>query len=208
MITLYQSPTSIARALQIVLEDVGAEYISHRIDFTKSDQRSPEFLQINPKARVPALVTEQGILTETPAILVYLAQLFPQAGLIPLDDPFAFAKVQEFNAYIASTIHVAHAHRGRGYRWVEASDEAALAAMRNFVPTSVAAAFALVETDMLAGPFVMGDTYTICDPYLFTVAQWLELDGIDPASLPRVAAHRAMMLARPAVQRAIEKSLA
>lgn len=207
MITLYQSPSSIARALQIVLEEVGAPYVSQRIDFAKNDQKNPDFLKLNPKGRVPALVTDQGVLTETPAILLYLAQLYPQAKLAPLDDPFALARVQEFNSYLCSTLHIAHAHRQRGTRWVEASDEAALLAMRSFVPKSVYAAFSLIETDLLRGPFVMGEHYTICDPYLFTIAQWLELDGVDLAALPRVVAHRAMMSARPAVQRAIEKSL-
>jgi glutathione S-transferase len=208
MLTLFQSPTSIARAVQIVLEEIGAPYAAHRIDFTQNQQNSPDFLSVNPKGRVPALVTEHGLITETPAILLYLAQTFPQAGLAPLDDPFALAKLQEFNNYLASTVHVAHAHRRRGTRWVEASDEAALASMHGFVPKSMAASMALIETELLRGPFVMGADYTICDPYLFTIAQWLETDEVDPAGLPRVAAHRAMMLERPAVQRAIEKSLA
>jgi glutathione S-transferase len=73
---------------------------------------------------VPALVTDDGILTETPAILAYLAQRFPQAKLAPLDDPFAFAMVQAFNSYLCSTVHVAHAHRMRGTRW--ADDPAAI----------------------------------------------------------------------------------
>jgi len=208
MLTLFQSPSSIARAVMIVLEEIGAPYTSHRIDFTQNQQSSAAFLAINPKARVPALVTDRGILTETPAILLYLAQCHPTAGLAPLDDPFALAQVQEFNAYMSSTVHVAHAHRARGHRWVEADDTATLTAMRNFVPKGVKAAFDLIENSLLRGPFVMGEAYTICDAYLFTIAQWLELDGIDPADLPRVADHRARMLARPAVQRAIERSVA
>jgi glutathione S-transferase len=67
-------------------------------------------LAINPKGRVPALVTHADILTETPAILAYIAQRYPQANLAPLDDPFAFARMQAFNSYLCSTVHVAHAH--------------------------------------------------------------------------------------------------
>ena len=73
-----------------------------------------DFLAINPKGRVPALVTERGILSETPAILLFIAQSFPQAGLAPLNDPFATAQLQAFNNYLCSTVHVAHAHGGRG----------------------------------------------------------------------------------------------
>ena len=66
---------------------------------------------------MPALVTDKGIITENPAILAYVAQTFPKAKLAPLDDPFAFAQVQSFNSYLCGTVHVAHAHKGRGYRW-------------------------------------------------------------------------------------------
>jgi glutathione S-transferase len=129
------------------------------------------------------MVTDQDILTETPAILAFIAQNFPQAGLAPLADPFAFAQVQAFNSYLCSTVRVAHAHGKRGHRW--ADDPATIAAMQRKVPQSVSACFDLVEQDMLKGPWVMGETYTICDPYLFTLAQWLEDDGVDPARFPK-----------------------
>ena len=111
MFTLYYAPTTCAFASHIALEDAGAPYKLHRIDFKAAEQRSAPYLAINPKARVPALVTERGVLTETPAILAFIAQSFPQAKLAPLDDLFAFAELQAFNAYLCSTVHVAHAHR-------------------------------------------------------------------------------------------------
>ena len=122
-------------------------YSSVRIDFSIDEQRSPDYLRINPKGRVPALVTDRGILTETPAMLVFIAQSFPQAQLAPLDDPYAFAKVQEFNLYLCATLHVAHAHRMRGHRW--ADDPAAIAEMQRKVPESVGACYDLIEREML-----------------------------------------------------------
>ena len=74
--------------------------------------------------------------------------------------------------------------------------------MKRAVPRSVRASFELIEKKMFAGPWVMGETYTICDPYLFTLAQWLEADGVDPTGLPRIADHRRRMAERPAVRRA------
>ncbi|WP_163364217.1 glutathione S-transferase family protein, partial [Klebsiella aerogenes] len=76
----------------------------------------PEYLAVNAKARVPSLVTPRGVLTESPAILAYIAQSYPAAKLAPLDDPFAFAEAQAFNSYICSTLHINHAHRMRGTR--------------------------------------------------------------------------------------------
>jgi glutathione S-transferase len=206
MLKLYYAPNTCALATHIALEEVGADYTTVRLSFAANEQRGADYLAINPKARVPALATERGVLTETPAMLAFVAQSFPQAGLAPLADPYAFAQVQAFNSYLCSTVHVAHAHRMRGYRW--ADDEAAIAAMQRAVPRSVGACFELIEQTMLKGPWVMGETYTLCDPYLFTLAQWLEGDGVDPTSIPAVMAHRQRVSERAAVRRAVAAELA
>jgi glutathione S-transferase len=201
MLTLYYTPGTCALATHIALIDAGADYELKRIDFKKGEQRSTEFLAVNPKGRVPTLATPNGILTETPALLTFVAQSFPNADLAPLNDPFAFAGLQAFNAFLSSTLHVAHAHGPRGNRWTD--DPAAQQALRSYMPTAVTAAFALVEDSMLQGPFVLGDTYSIADPYLFTMATWIEGDGVDISAIPRVMQHRAMMSKRPSVIRAL-----
>ncbi|GAC1335995.1 MAG: glutathione S-transferase family protein [Beijerinckiaceae bacterium] len=206
MIKLYYAADTCSLASHIVLEEAGAEYALARISFARNEQRSPDYLAINPKGRVPVMVTEHGSLTETPAMLAFVAQRFPRARLAPLDDPFAFAEVQAFNSFLCSTLHVAHAHRMRGHRW--ADDEAAIAAMQRKVPDSVGACYDLIERHMFRGPWVMGDAYTICDPYLFTIAQWMEGDGVDPARYPLVADHRRRMSERPSVRKAIAQELA
>jgi glutathione S-transferase len=206
MIKLFYAINTCSLASHIALEEAGAAYTTVRINFANNEQRRPEYLAINPKGRVPAMVTDRGTLTETPAMLAYIAQRFPQAGLAPLDDPFAFAEVQAFNSYLCSTVHVAHAHRMRGRRW--ADEPAAIAEMQRKVPQSVGACFELIEHDMLKGPWVMGEAYTICDPYLFTLAGWLEGDGVDLTRLPRVMAHWRRVSERPTVQRAVGAELA
>jgi glutathione S-transferase len=206
MLTLYYAPGTCALASHIALVDAGAAYELKRVDFGSTEQQSPGYLKINPKGRVPAMVTSRGILTETPAMLAFIAQSFPAAKLAPLEDPFALAELQAFNSYLCSTVHVAHAHRMRGYRWVD--DPAAIAAMQKKVPQSVGACFDLINRMMLKGPWVMGETYTIGDPYLFTLAQWVEGDGVDLSLIPRVIDHRSRMLQRPNVKRAIAEESA
>jgi len=206
MLKLYFAPHTCALATHIALIDAGAEFQLSRIDFATTQQRSPGYLAINPKGRVPALVTDRGVLTETPAMLAFVAQSFPDKKLAPLDDPFAFAEVQAFNSYLCSSLHVAHAHRMRGYRW--ASEETSFKDMQRTVPKSVGDGFALLEEHMLRGTWVMGETYTIADAYLFTLAQWLEADGVDTTHIPRVMAHRARMADLPNVRRAISEELA
>ncbi|MBV9530712.1 MAG: glutathione S-transferase N-terminal domain-containing protein [Bradyrhizobium sp.] len=203
MYKLYYAPGTCALASHITLEEVGAAYSAVRIDFKSNQQNSPEYLAINPKGRVPALVTDRGVLTETPAILAFLAQSFPQANLAPFDDAFALGQLQAFTSYLCSSVHVAHAHKLRGYRW--ASEETSFADMKRMVPKSVGASLALIERNMLKGPWVMGATYTVCDPYLFTVGQWLEGDEVDLSTLPKVTDHRKRMAERPAVRKVMEE---
>lgn len=200
-LTLYYAPGTCAQAVRIALEEAQAPYTPVRMDFASQQQRSPEYLAINPKGRVPALVTEHGVLTETPALLAYVAQRFAQAGLAPA-DAFGFARMQEFNSYLASTVHVAHAHRPRASRW--ADEPEAQAAMQRKVPANMTECFDVIERRYLGdGPWVLGGQYTVADGYLFTVAGWLKSDGVDIARFPKVHAHSQRMAARPAVQRAL-----
>jgi glutathione S-transferase len=198
---LYFAPGTCALATHIALEEAGARYEAVAVDFGSQAQRSPEYLAMNPKGRVPALVTENGTLTETPGLLLFVAQRFPASELAPLADPFALAQVQEFNSYLCSTVHVAHAHGRRGPRW--ADDPVAIEAMKRKVPATMTECAELIEGKLLKGPWVRGEQYTICDPYLFTIASWLEGDGVDTGKLPKIIEHRRRMLARPAVQRAV-----
>ncbi|UFZ07373.1 glutathione S-transferase N-terminal domain-containing protein [Bradyrhizobium ontarionense] len=206
MLKLYYTPGTCALASHIVLAEAGADYSVEKIDFKTGQQSSPGYLAINPKGRVPALVTERGILTETPAMLAYIAQMFPQAGLAPLDDAFAFAEVQSFNSYLCSTVHIAHAHKMRGHRW--ANEESSFADMKRKIPETMRASFSLIEQKMLRGPWVMGEQYTICDPYLFTIAQWLEGDSVDINAFPKVAEHFRRMSERVAVKKAFAEQAA
>jgi glutathione S-transferase len=198
MIKLYYAPGSCSLASHIALEEAGAEYIAERLSFAANQQQSPEYKAINPKGRVPAVVTDRGVLTETPAILAFIAQSYPKARLAPLGDAFAFAQLQAFNSYLCSTVHVAHAHKGRGTRW--ADDPAAIAEMKRKVPESVGACFDLIEKGLI-GPWAMGDSFTVSDPYLFTLSGWAEGDGLDLSRYPKVMDHRRRMSERPAVRK-------
>jgi glutathione S-transferase len=202
MLKLYYAPGTCALASHIALEEAGANFEAIRLSFKDEDQKKPDYLKINPKARVPALVTDRGVLTETPALLIYIAQSFPAARLAPLDDPFALAKVQAFNSYLCSTVHVAHAHRMRGTRWTD--DAAAIESMKKKVPQTVGECFALIEREMFEGPWVMGKDYTVADGYLYTLTQWLGGDGVDIDKTPKIAEHFRRVGERPAVRKAVE----
>jgi glutathione S-transferase len=199
--TLYSAPRTCALASHIALEQAGANYEVVRLDFRANAQREPGYLAINPKGRVPALATPRGVITETPAILAFVAQTHPDARLAPLDDPFAFGQAQAFANYLCSTVHPAHAHRVRGYRW--ADDPAAIEEMKRKAPQVMSDCFDMIEREMFIGPWVLGGDYSFCDPYLFTISGWLESHGLDVARWPRVADHFQRMSTDPAVRRVL-----
>ncbi len=201
MLTLYFAPATCALAAHLALESAGADYQAVRIDFGRNEQNSAGYLKLNPKGRVPALVTSRGILTETPAILLFIAQTHPQADLAPLDDAFELARMNAFNSYLSSTVHVAHAHGRRASRW--ADDPAAIADMQKKVPQTMSGCYELIEHEFFKGPWVMGERYTLSDLYLFTLSQWLAGDGVDVKRFPKVADHMQRMAELPIVRKVL-----
>jgi glutathione S-transferase len=205
MLKLFHAWGSCSLASLIALEEAGADYELVVMDTKAFDQRTPEYLEINPKGRVPALVTDLGVLTETPAILSYIPETHPAAGLLPV-DAWARAQAHAFNSYLCSTVHVAHAHKHRGYRWTD--DLVAQAAMTKDVPKNEIACFRLIEDEMFQGPWVLGDTFSVCDAYLFTLFGWLPGDGVDTEQFVRLADHSRRVADRAAVRKVLARQAA
>jgi glutathione S-transferase len=202
-LTLFGAKGSCSLATHIALEEAGADYKFVKVDTAAGEQNKPEYRAINPKGRVPALATPEGVLTENVALLQYVAHTHPKAKLAP-DNAFDLARMNAFNAWLASTVHVNHAHKMRGSRW---SDDAGVVDnLKLKVPANMTDCAALIESDFLKGPWVMGEHYTVADGYLYTIENWFVGDGVDMSRFPRLSAHMAAMAARPAVQR-VQKAL-
>ena len=153
---------------------------------------------------MPTLETPRGILTETSAILDYIAVQVPQAKLVPR-DAFMAAKMRETMIYLASTMHVNHAHGARGSRW--ADDPASWADMKQKVVQTMSDSAAYIEDKVMVGPFVMGDQFTLADPYLFVVSTWLPGDGVDMGKYPKIHALNKAMWERPSVRTALSDGI-
>lgn len=197
---LYYAKGTIAIATVIALHEAGIAFEPVRVDFRNAEQTQPEYRAINPKGRVPALVTDQGILTETGAILEHIADIAPEAGLRPA-DAFAAAKMREAMFYIGSTLHVNHAHGPRGNRW--ADSDSAIADMNAKVAETMTDSARHIEDHALQGPYVLGETLSLADPYLYAACLWLEGDGVRVAEFPKITAFLAAMNARASVARLI-----
>ncbi len=194
---LYFAPRTISVAVAIALEEAGLEYEAVQLDFAAGEQTKPAYRQINPKGRVPALAVDGGILTETGALLEFVAAKAPEAGLVPA-DPVMAARMREVMYYLASTMHVNHAHKLRGPRW--ADKKASWKDMKDKVPQTMTASCDYIVSNGLRGPFVLGETLSLADAYLYVVCSWLEGDGVDVSAFPKIIAFREAMEARPSVQ--------
>jgi len=181
MLTLYFSPGSSSMAPHIALHEVGAPFERHALSFARKEHRDPAFLAINPEGKVPTLLIDGRSLTEVAGILYYLARRFPEAALLPVDDPEAEAQVVAWMSFIASTLHPA---RRRG---IEAANKA----------------WALAELKLGGRAWAIG-RYSIADIHLFRLF-WRLVGSLKPdrATFPGLYAHYERMMARPAVQRTI-----
>ncbi len=200
MLTLYYAPHTCSLAPYIALEEAKADFTAYRVNFASGEQHSSKYRELNPKGRVPALATNRGVMSENVAILSYIAAEFPEANLAP-EDPWHNGLMVAFNCYLSSTVHVNHAHGRRGARWSD--DPSVIEALKLKVSKNMDECFSLIENEYLNGPYVMGEQFTVADTYLFTIASWMEGDGVDPARHPQLMAHRALMLSRPAVAKAV-----
>ncbi len=187
-------------APHIALEEAGADYQVTRLNMANGEHKQPDYLKINPKARVPALVTDKGIITENPAVLAFIAQTHPKSRLAP-NDPFLLAQLQGFMSYLCSTVHPAHAHKLRGARWSD--DPEVIDALKIKVPHNMTECFTLIQNEYLKGPWVMGEQFTVADCYLYILSTWLEGDGVDPNAVPGIIEHRDRMAGRPAVKKVL-----
>jgi len=194
---LYYAPGTISIAVAIALQEAGLEHETIKIDFAAQEQASPGYAQINPKGRVPALAIDGGILTETGALLDYIADMAPQADLRPT-DPVMAARMREVMYFLASTMHVAHAHKLRGHRW--ADQAASHQDMTAKVPQAMADCCSYICSNGLRGPYVLGDQISLADFYLYVICTWLTGDGVTLADFPKIKSFMTTMEQRDSVR--------
>ena len=188
-------------AAHVLLEDAGADYIGIPIDLKSGWQRSKEYLDINPKGRVPALIADGKVLTETPSILAYVAQMFPEKELAP-KEPFEFAFAQSINMYLSSTVHVGHAHKQRGGRW--ATDENAILNMKAKVTENMTEYAKTIQNHYFYGPWVLGENYSMCDPYLAVITKWFYDDGVNMDNFKLISEHYDRIRKRSSMMKILE----
>jgi glutathione S-transferase len=196
---LFYSPGACSLGIHVLLEEIGKPFEPALVSVRDGSNRKPEYLALNPKAKVPALLRDDGVvLTEFPAIAVWLARTNPKVGLLPT-DPDVEAQALEIMDYIVATVHMqgfTRVARPANFTPSEADIEAVKARGRELF----AAGMDLLDKGLEGREFAAGDHFSVADAALIFVENWApRADYPLPANL---AAHFARMKARPAVQRA------
>ncbi|QHS11095.1 glutathione S-transferase family protein [Sinimarinibacterium sp. NLF-5-8] len=205
---LFYSPGACSLASHIVLEELGVAYEAERVVIAEGENQTPAYKAINPRGRVPALAMgAQGdarVLTESIAILVYLGQTHPHAGLLPA-APEAFARMLEWMSWLASTVHQTGIRTIlKPERFTEDAASAAAIAARG--RTLVQDSYRDLEARLLPGQYAIGDRFSVLDAYLLVFYRWGNRVGFDMRrEFPRYAALMDTVRARPAVARVIEQ---
>lgn len=183
MLTFYFAPGSSSMAVHIALHETGAPFEARPMSFATKDMQKPEFRAINPNGKVPTLLVDGRVLTEVAGCLFYLARTYPDANLLPVDDPEAEAQVVSWMSFIASAIHPA---RQAG---IERAREV----------------WQIADKRLGANEWAVGSRYSIADIHLFRL-YWRTRDALEPKAggFANIEAHYQRVMARPAVRKTIE----
>jgi len=203
-ITLYYAPNTSAFAPLVALEEAGADYHAVPVSLANGEQHTPAYRAINPRGRVPVLVVDGMPLREVVAILGWICDRYPAAGLLP-GDPLARAQAFAWMTWIASTVHVALAQVRRPERY--ADDPAVQRALEAPGRAAFAAALAELEAHAAAtpSPYLIGDHFSVVDAYALVVRRWADGLGLERATFPHFADRTDALFARASVRRAVDR---
>lgn len=195
---LYYSPGACSLSPHIVLLEAGLPYTLVKTDLkTKKTEGGADYLAINSKGAVPALELDDGrVLTEGPAVVQYLADQKPESGLAPRAGTFERYQLMEILNYITSEVH-------KGFTPLFNPESSA--EMKQTSVSALSKKFDWLSGFLGGKNFLLGNTFTVADAYLFTVLNWTGFVKIDLAKWPALAAYKARIAQRPKVLAALKE---
>jgi glutathione S-transferase len=203
MLTLYYSPGACSLASHTTLEESGAQYEPHPVMLAKGEHKTDEYAKINPRQKVPALKVEDGtVITENTAILHYVANRFPEKNLT-LKDPAGAARVVSTCAWLSNTVHPCFTHIFRPERFSE--EQGALEGIKAAGRKAFFANLQEIDGILAKGPWMMGQQFTVADPYALVFYQWGTRIELPLKDLKNYTAWKDRMLQRPAVKKVLER---
>jgi glutathione S-transferase len=197
----YYSPGAASLSSHIALEEAGAQYEPRVIKLAENEQRKPEYLAINPRGRVPALQLEDGtVITESSAVLLYIAHKFPEAKLWP-ENPLHQAQVLEWLGYLASQAHIYFQQVRRPMRFAGQNPDV-FPKVKQAGMANLRTVYEDIEKRIAGRSYAVGDSLSIADLHLFVFFNWGRGAGfVAPAGSPNFMRWGATIGARPSIER-------
>ena len=202
MLTLYYSPGACSMASHITCEESGATYQPQAVALPKGEHKQPEYLKINPRGKVPALKTDDGVITENTAILTYLAKSYPDAKLLP-KDLAGEARCISMMAWLSNTVHPCFTHIFRPERFSD--DQNAHAGIKESGRKAFWANLQEIDSLVNGNQWMQGSQFTTCDPYALVFYGWGKRIDLPVTELKSYTAWKDRMVQRPAVRKILER---
>lgn len=200
--TLFYSPGACSLASHIALEETGRPYRAVETLLAKNQHQTPEYLAINPRGRVPALSVDGQVITENTAILTWIATAYPEAGLLPADTIPRMQCIAQM-AWFSNTPHIFQRAKFRPHRFVDREE------VYGDIRAKAVSSYweCMQEIDALIGDnhWMMGDAYTVVDPYALVFYGWGTSNGLPMHDLENYTRHKTHMLQRPAAVAVLER---
>lgn len=201
-ISLYYSPGACSFAPHVVLREIGLEFDLRKFSTADRSNYSPEYLAVNPKGRIPALLIDGFTLTENPAILAYLGRRHPEAGLYPSTAAEDEARCLEWLAWSSNTVHVAFAQILRPERFVPSED--AYPPVQASGHLNFQRCLAEIEAHLTRSSFAVGSQFTVVDPFWLVFYRWGIRQGYEIKRLyPAYTRYAEVLSQRPSVMAAL-----
>ena len=202
MYTLHYAPGSAAFAPHMMLEEIGADYALVEVDISKEKPRDPAFLKLNPNGWVPVLVHDDMVLHESAAIVMYLCDRHPEAGLAPAPDDPLRGRFYQWLVYMADTLQIAY--QMNYYPERHSTDPDHIPAVLDKAQERLTRVWGYIDSALDPGPYLLGERFSACDLYVYMLATWHPKgDAAFLPTVPKVARCIERVVQRPAVQRAM-----
>ncbi len=203
MVQLYYYPSNASFAPHVCLEEAGADYELILVDRSVDGHKSADYKRLNPSGRIPTLIDGELVLFETAAICLHIADKYPQHGLSPAPGGAARSTFHKWLFYLATTVQTELLIWFYPERYADTDDgkaavkAGALARLRDMMD--------IMNDAVGPGPWLMGDQFTLLDPYLLMLCRWSNMAGSGPRERSNLNPYLDRVLARPSVARVIEQ---
>ena len=203
---LFYHPGNASMAPHCVLEEIGQPFELSLVDRANNSHKSPEYLRLNPNGLIPVLIDDDLVLYESAAICLHLADTHPEKQLVPALGTPERAQCYKWLMWCTNTVQATLLAYFYPERWVDAGNESGAKQVKAHAEAKVSGLLDQLERQLEShgGPWLLGDQYAVVDPYVMMLCRWTRGFSKPARDFPQLGPYLQRVLARPAIQRALQ----